>query len=386
MLEIYYLNLQARILFLRSFRQEWCISVFVCIKMMVLMFFECLEGCREFNIILDVQTPSPFLCSELGPFQAILGNLLGPFSCIFRQFQAISGNFKQFLVIWGSFGGPKPMKKKQFEFTKKKAGDCTPKSLKQIYVSWFLAFWASGTFRHSQRTKSGIFRHFQAKSGTFRHFQGHDFAWSAMISHDSACSIWGSRTKKRKHRRQDNPEKEPCFRRFLQNSLWPNKVWHNPGGLLPQFQENALREKPFSELSQSSGHSRSNSRNSNLHSRNTNSTNSKAILGALGEFRGILGATLGIRNSILGIRNFTSWAIRKPQFSEQLLPKDPDTLKTVRVVNSLSVVNLLCVAIHYWQCSESLHFAVMCYILSSESVCVVNSLQTSKTLRNRTPY
>ena len=51
--------------------------------------------------------------------------------------------------------------------------------------SW--VFWASGTFNHSQRTKSGIFthfqalsegkiRHFRAKSGTFRHFQEHDVA------------------------------------------------------------------------------------------------------------------------------------------------------------------------------------------------------------------
>ena len=51
--------------------------------------------------------------------------------------------------------------------------------------------------------KSRHFQHFQAKSGTFRHFQGHDFAWSAMISHDSAWSVWGSRTKKHEHRRQE---------------------------------------------------------------------------------------------------------------------------------------------------------------------------------------
>ena len=63
----------------------------------------------------------PFLCNELGPFQAILGNfqanlgnLLGPFSGIFRQFHAISGNFRQVLAILGYFGGPEPKKKTSF--------------------------------------------------------------------------------------------------------------------------------------------------------------------------------------------------------------------------------------------------------------------------------
>ena len=45
--------------------------------------------------------------------------------------------------------------------------------------SW--AFWASCTFSHSQRIRSGIFRHFQAKSGTFQAFSG---AWFCMICHD----------------------------------------------------------------------------------------------------------------------------------------------------------------------------------------------------------
>ena len=71
----------------------------------------------------------PFLCNELGPFQAILGNfqaisgnLLGPFSGIFRQFQAILGNFRQFLAI---LGGQSP-RKKPVLINKNKAEDCTP--------------------------------------------------------------------------------------------------------------------------------------------------------------------------------------------------------------------------------------------------------------------
>ena len=69
--------------------------------------------------------------------------------------------------------------------------------------SW--AFWASGTFSHSQRTRSGIFRQNQALWGKNQAFSG---IWSAMISHDSAWSVWGSRTKKRKHRRQENKKQE----------------------------------------------------------------------------------------------------------------------------------------------------------------------------------
>ena len=42
---------------------------------------------------------------------------------------------------------------------------------KQIYVSWFSGFWASGTFSLSQRTKSRTTRHSQAKSGTFKQNQ-----------------------------------------------------------------------------------------------------------------------------------------------------------------------------------------------------------------------
>ena len=68
-------------------------------------------------------------------------------------------------------------------------------------------------------------------------------------------------------------------------------------------------------------------------------------------------------------------------------PKGPQhILKTVRIVNLLSVVNLLRVVIHYWKCSESLRFVLIYYILSNESLCIVNSLQSSKALRNRTPY
>ena len=63
-------------------------------------------------------------------------------------------------------------------------------------------------------------------------------------------------------------------------------------------------------------------------------------------------------------------------------PRNPDILKTVRVVSLLRVVNLLRIVMHYWKCSESLHFVLIYYILSSESLCIVNSLQ----LRNRTPY
>ena len=77
----------------------------------------------------------PFLCNELGPFQAIfrpfeailgnfqaiLGNLLGPF------FQVISGNFTQFRVILRDFGGPQTPPKKKALISKKKAELCTPK-------------------------------------------------------------------------------------------------------------------------------------------------------------------------------------------------------------------------------------------------------------------
>ena len=88
--------------------------------------------------------------------------------------------------------------------------------------SW--VFWASGTFSHSQRTEPGIFRHFQAKSGTFRQNQGHDFEWSAMISYDYAWSVWGSRTKKSKHRPQDISGKTSVLSRFLVTFPWSRKV------------------------------------------------------------------------------------------------------------------------------------------------------------------
>ena len=43
-----------------------------------------------------------------------------------------------------------------------------------------------------------------------------------------------------------------------------------------------------------------------------------------------------------------------------------------------SLVNLLRVVIHFWKCNESLHFALIYYMLSNESLCVVNSLQSGK--------
>ena len=48
-------------------------------------------SCR-LNKSLRCTNAQPFLCNELGPFQAILGNMLGPFSDDLRQFQAILGN------------------------------------------------------------------------------------------------------------------------------------------------------------------------------------------------------------------------------------------------------------------------------------------------------
>ena len=80
-------------------------------------------------------------------------------------------------------------------------------SLRTNLCVWFLGFLRIRHFQALSAILREQIRHFQAKSGTFRHFQGHDFAWSAMISHDSAWSVWGSRTKKRKHRRQDNRKK-----------------------------------------------------------------------------------------------------------------------------------------------------------------------------------
>ena len=54
---------------------------------------------------MDTEVPSantqPFSCNELGPFQAILGDLLGPFSGKPRQFLAI---FWQVWVILGNLG------------------------------------------------------------------------------------------------------------------------------------------------------------------------------------------------------------------------------------------------------------------------------------------
>ena len=83
-----------------------------------------------------------------------------------------------------------------------------------------------------------------------------------------------------------------------------------------------------------------------------------------------------------------AWKFQDLEFFQSLgpYPKDPDILKTVRVVNLLSVVNLLRVLIHYWKCSESLRSVLIYSILSSESLRVVNLLRSSKTLRNQTPY
>ena len=75
--------------------------------------------------LLGVQTPSLFCVTSWGlfrQFQAILGNLLGPFSGDFRQFRAIFGNFGQF---FGDLGRQSP-RKKPVLINKKKAGDCTP--------------------------------------------------------------------------------------------------------------------------------------------------------------------------------------------------------------------------------------------------------------------
>ena len=58
-------------------------------------------------------------------------------------------------------------------------------------------------------------------------------------------------------------------------------------------------------------------------------------------------------------------------------PRRPDILKTLGVVNLLFVVNLLRVAIHNRKCSESLHFVLIYSSSSSESLCVVISLQRS---------
>ena len=67
--------------------------------------------------VTGVQTSSLFfLCIELGPFKAMLGNCLGPFRAIpgncLGPSQSISGNSGQFGVILGEFGGPKPENKK----------------------------------------------------------------------------------------------------------------------------------------------------------------------------------------------------------------------------------------------------------------------------------
>ena len=69
----------------------------------------------------------PFLCNELGPFQAILGNfqatlgnLLWPFSGDFRQFQAIFRLFQAISGNLGNFLGAETQEKNQFWLTKKR--------------------------------------------------------------------------------------------------------------------------------------------------------------------------------------------------------------------------------------------------------------------------
>ena len=61
------------------------------------------------------------------------------------------------------------------------------------------------------------------------------------------------------------------------------------------------------------------------------SRSGRAILPALGEFQDILGVALRIQKLILGIRNSilgTTWAIRKPQFLEQLPERFPKLMGT----------------------------------------------------------
>ena len=72
----------------------------------------------------------PFL--SWGNFQAILGNLLGPFSGIFRQFLPVLGNFGQFRVILsdvGGGGGQNP-RKKPVLINRNTVEDCTPTTRK----------------------------------------------------------------------------------------------------------------------------------------------------------------------------------------------------------------------------------------------------------------
>ena len=56
----------------------------------------------------------PFLCNELGPFQAILGNFQASLGNLFGPFQVISGNFQAISGNLGNFGGAKAQEKNQF--------------------------------------------------------------------------------------------------------------------------------------------------------------------------------------------------------------------------------------------------------------------------------
>ena len=59
-------------------------------------------------------------------------------------------------------------------------------------------------------------------------------------------------------------------------------------------------------------------------------------------------------------------------------PRGPRHTETICEINLLSVVSLLHVVIHYWKCSESLHSVLNYHLLSSESLCVVTPLRSSK--------
>ena len=59
----------------------------------------------------------------------------------------------------------------------------------------------SVTSRDFHRAFSAKDRHFQPCSGTIRHLQAESGQQIRTFCHDFASSLWGSRTKKRKHRR-----------------------------------------------------------------------------------------------------------------------------------------------------------------------------------------
>ena len=65
--------------------------------------------CLPMSNLVRCANAQPFLCNESGPFQAILGNFQAIFLGPFRRFQAI---FRQSQAILGNFGGPNPREKK----------------------------------------------------------------------------------------------------------------------------------------------------------------------------------------------------------------------------------------------------------------------------------